>query len=241
VFYVSAARTRDVKTDELGSGDDLLFVMGWGNRVDGTNERWFATQLVEAGYRVTLVELPTNPTDFEREYLAPVADVRDGLDSPVVVGHSTGGLVAAHLQPERVVYVSPWWAFYGEKIRGSLLEWGSKLPIETPVVPIDFDREEVGPRVTDRGWERVPDRVSPAFVREIRRAQAELPPIADGARVCVSLSDTVVGLQGVGERVPPERVHLYEGRHEPFTAEDRTAATAVVVDALDATESDGNV
>lgn len=230
-----------MKTDQLGSGEDLLFVMGWGNRVDGTNERWFATQLADEGYRVTLVELPTNPTDFDREYLAPVADIRDGLDSPVVVGHSTGGLIAAHLQPERAVYVSPWWAFYGEKIRGWLLEWGTKLPIDVPVVPIDFDREGVGPRVTDRHWERMPDRVSPAFIREIRRAQAQLPPIADDAQVCVSLSDTVVGLQGIGDRVPPERIHLYEGGHEPFTAADRTAATAVVIDALAATVSSDNV
>ena len=57
------------------------------------------------------------------------------------------------------------------------------------------------------------------------------------ARVCVSLSDTVVGLQGAGDRVPPERIHLYEGRHEPFTAADRTAATGVVTEALSAAES----
>lgn len=230
-----------METDVLGGGDDLLFVMGWGNRVDGTNERWFADRLADEGYRVTLVELPTNPTDFDRDYLSPVADVADDLDDPTVVGHSTGGLVAAHLQPDRVVYVSPWWAFYGEKIRSWLLEWGSRLPIEQPVVPIDFDREAVGPRVTDRGWRRIPDRVSPAFVRTIRRAQADLPDISDRARACVSLEDTVVGLHGVGARIPPERVHVYDGRHEPFAAADREAATAVVTDALAAVDTSGNV
>jgi dienelactone hydrolase len=230
-----------METDALGRGEDLLFAMGWGTRVDGTNERWFAEQLAAEGYRVTLVEFPTNPTDFEREYLEPLVDLRGDLEDPMVVGHSTGGLIAAHLQPERAVYVSPWWAFYGEKLRGWLVELVSKLPVSTPVVPIDFAREEVGPRVTDRGWERVPDRVSPAFIREIRRAQAALPPIADRARVCASLADTVVGLQGIGPRVPPERVHLYDGRHEPFAAADREAATAVVTDALRAVESDGNV
>ena len=85
-----------METDALGRGEDLLFAMGWGTRVDGTNERWFAEQLAGEGYRVTLVELPTNPTNFERDYLVPVAGVRDDLGSPTVVGHSTGGLVAAH-------------------------------------------------------------------------------------------------------------------------------------------------
>jgi len=230
-----------METDALGTGADLLFVMGWGNRVDGTNERWFAEQLAGEGYRVTLVELPTNPTDFDRDYLEPVADVAGDLADPVVVGHSTGGLVAAHLEPDRAVYVSPWWAFYGEQIRSWLLEWGPKLPIERPVVPIDFDREAVGPRVTDRGWRRVPDRVSPAFVREIRTAQGDLPEVSDRARVCVSLQDTVVGLQGVGAWVPPERVHLYDGRHEPFAAADRAAATTVVTDAIDAVDTGANV
>lgn len=230
-----------METDTLGSGDDLLLVLGWGNRVDGTNERWFAQQVANEGYRVTIVELPTNPTAFEREYLAHVAGARDDLDDPAVVAHSTGALVAAHLEPKRAVYVSPWWAFYGEKLRGRFLEWGSKLPIERPIVPIDFDRDEVGPRVTDRQWDRVPNRVSPAFIREVRRAQDALPPIRETARVCASLRDTIVGLQGVGARVPPERIHLFDGGHEPFAAADRTAATAVVTDALADVESSVNV
>ncbi|MEF8807958.1 alpha/beta fold hydrolase [Natronomonas sp.] len=157
-----------MRTSHQSDGEELLFVMGWGNRVDGTNERWFATQLANEGYRVTLVELPTNPRDFEAEYLDPVADLWRELGEPLVVGHSTGGLVAAHLRPERAVYVSPWWAFHGEKHRERILRWGSKLPLSRPFVPIDFDREEIGPRVTDRGWSRIPDYVSPVFIREIR-------------------------------------------------------------------------
>lgn len=231
-----------MKTDSIGDNEDeeLLFVMGWGNRVDGTNERWFATQMADEGYRVTLVELPTNPRDLETEYVEPVADLWYDLDEPLVVGHSTGALVAAHLQTEQAVYVSPWWAFHGEKHREGILRWGSKLPLVRPFAPIDFDREEVGPRVTDRGWDRIPKHVSPVFISEIRDAQASLPEISDRARVCCSLRDTVVGLQGIGDRVASEQVHLYDGRHEPFAAEDREAATDVVLDAISAV-SDGAV
>lgn len=223
-----------MRTNTIGDGEELLFVMGWGNRVDGTNERWFATQMANEGYRVTLVELPTNPRDFEVEYFEPIADLWYDLDEPLVVGHSTGGLVAAHLQADQAVYVSPWWAFHGEKHRERILRWGSKLPLTRPFVPIDFDRAEIGPRVTDRGWDRIPNRVSPVFIGEIRDAQASLPEISDRARVCCSLRDTVVGLQGIGDRVASEQVHLYDGRHEPFAAEDREAATDVVLAAIDA-------
>lgn len=230
-----------METDCIGDGEDMLFIMGWGNRVDGTNERWFATRLADEGYAVTLVELPTNPTDFERDYLAPVEAVADGLEDPTVVSHSTGGLVSAHVEPERPLYVSPWWAFSGEKHRETLLEWGSKLPLSKPFVPIDFDREEVGSRVTDRGWARLPKYVSPAFIREIRDAQASMPPISERAHVCCSLRDTVVGLHGIGERVPADRIHLYDGGHEPFSAADREAAVSVVTSALARVEERGTV
>lgn len=217
--------------ETLGAGTDLVFVMGWGNRLDGENERWFLEQLA-ADYRVHAFEIPTNGTDFERDYLAPVETYVADLSDPVFCSHSTGGLVVGHLDPDRAVYVSPWWSFYGEKLRGPVFEYGTRLPVERPFVPIDFARGEVGVRVSDEAWERLPKTVSPAFVREIRAAQETMPDPSGDVRVCCSLRDTVVGLQGIGERVTPERVRLYDGEHEPFSAADRVAACEVVTAAL---------
>jgi hypothetical protein len=226
-----------VKTTATGEDDrgELLFVMGWGNRLDGDNERWFTAQLVEAGYRVNVVELPTNIADFEAEYLEPVREYRrqKALQLVPVVSHSLGGLVAAHLKPETAVYLSPWWGFYGEKLRSTQLDLVSKLPFERPVVPIDFQRAEVGSLVTDQQWDRLPSRVSPTFIREIRSAQADLPPI-DDAEVFCSLSDTIVGLQGIGDRVDPSQVTLYEGKHELYSSEGRAGTVQAVLDAVDA-------
>lgn len=90
------------------SDPDLLWVMGWGNRVDSRHERWFVDRLVDAGYRVHAAEVPTNGTDFEADYLAPVRAYRADLGNLRVVSHSTGGLVVAHLEPaEPAVYLSP--------------------------------------------------------------------------------------------------------------------------------------
>lgn len=217
----------------LGSGHPLVFVMGWGNRLDGANERWFLDRLA-ARCEVHAVELPTNPTDFTADYLEPLRDRLEawGFDDPPFLSHSTGGLVVAHLEPSQAVHISPWWAFHGEKHRERVLDLGSKLPIERPIVPIDFGRAEVGARLGDEAWSRLPKRVSPVFVREIRDAQSDLPPATPGEHVCCSLSDTVVGLHGIGDRVPPARVHLFDGGHEPFSSADREAACAVVEDAL---------
>lgn len=220
----------------FGEGEDLLFLMGWGNRLDGNNERWFVDRLGDAGYRVHAAQLPTNITDFEAEYLDPVREYRNrnALQLAPVVSHSTGGLVATYLRPDGAVYCSPWWTFYGLKLRETQLSLVSKLPTDRPLLPIDFERAEVGSRVTETQWADLPKRVSPAFIREIRGAQEAMPEPQDHARVFCSLRDTVVGLDGIGEAVDPGQVTLYDGGHEPFSSGAREAIATQVIDAIDA-------
>lgn len=220
-----------VGSETRGEGPDLVFVMGWGNRLDGENERWFLDRLA-GEYTVHAFEIPTNGTDFAADYLDPVRErVRD-VDDPLYLSHSTGGLVVGHLDPRRAVYVSPWWGFYGEKLRGPVFEYGTRLPVDRPFVPIDFTRAEVGPRLSDEAWARLPKRVSPAFVGTVRGAQQTMPDPGEDALVCCTLRDTLVGLQAVGARVSREQIRLYDGRHEPFSSADREAACGVVERAL---------
>jgi len=220
----------------FGEGEDLLFLMGWGNRLDGENERWFIDRLTDAGYRVHAAQLPTNITDFEADYLDPVREYRNGnaLQLAPVVSHSTGGLIAPHLRPDGAVYCSPWWGFYGLKLRDTQIGLVRKLPTDRPLVPIDFERSEIGTHVTETQWQALPKRVSPAFVREIRAAQESLPEIAPDARVFCSLRDTVVGLDGIGEAVASEQVTLYDGGHELFSSAGRDELVGDVVAAIDA-------
>lgn len=217
----------------VGEGRDVLFVMGWGNRVDGDNERWFADRLVERGHRVRLLELPTDMTDFATDYLEPARDHLEALAEPVVLSHSTGGLVAAHLEPDRTVYLAPWWGIYGRKLRGSALEFLARLPVTTPLVPIDFGREEVGEHVTAAHWDALPERVSPAFLGEVLDAQERRPAIPDDHKVFVSLRDTVISPRAIGEAVAPSQVHLYDGAHEVFSSAGRDELVEPVLDAVE--------
>ncbi|WP_218026131.1 alpha/beta fold hydrolase, partial [Nocardia miyunensis] len=65
------------------------------------------TQLVEAGYRVLAVDLPGHGRSPDitpwsvRTVVQWVAEVLDahGVDEPVVVGHSLGGLLAVEYAP----------------------------------------------------------------------------------------------------------------------------------------------
>lgn len=217
----------------FGEGADVLFVMGWGNRIDGDNERWFVDRLVERGHRVRVLQLPTDIADFEREYREPARDHLEALADPVVVSHSAGGLVAAHLQPERAVYLAPWWGIYGRKLRGTALELLARLPVSVPVLPIDFDREEVGAHVTDEHWAALPKRVSPAFMAEMLDAQADRPPVPSEHPVLLSLRDTVISHRAVGEAVDPQQVTLYDGGHELFASAGREELVEPVLDAVD--------
>lgn len=224
-----------MRFETFGEGEDLLFIMGWGNKLDGENERWVIDRLVEAGYRVHAAQLPTNITDFETEYLQPTRQYRDSkaLQLAPVLGHSTGGLVAPYLRPKAAVYLSPWWQFYGLKLRETTLKLVTSLPTDRRLIPLDFERAELGGLVTQSQWEMLPDRVSPAFVREIWAGQKSMPAIDNGARVFCSLQDTIVGLDGIGERVDPTQVTLYDGKHELFSSAGREDHVEAVLEALD--------
>lgn len=223
-----------MRTQTFGSGEDLLFLMGWGNRLDGENERWFVDRLVDAGYRVHAVEFPTDITSFETECLDPVREFRleNALQLAPVVSHSIGGLVSAYIQPEGTVYMSPLWGFHGEPGGEKTLGLLSKLPTNKKVLPHTIGRTDIGGLVTDSQWERMPDRASPTFVREVQSAQESMPSPRADARVLCSLNDTVVDLRTIGAHVDADQVTLYEGRHELFSSEGREKHVRKVIDAV---------
>lgn len=216
-----------------GGSPGVLFVMGFGNRLDGADERWFLDRLAAAGYRVHAVELPTNGTDFDADYRDPVQRYHDEHEPAAVLGHSLGGLVAAHLETDaEAVYLAPWWGLYGEKF----LTWERwlipRLPTAARLIPIRTEREEIGSLLTEDEWSRLPKRISPAFVTAVYRAQQRRPPVDGSAVVFVSLRDTIVGLEAVGSAVDRDRVRLYDGAHQLFSSTGRERATERVVGAL---------
>lgn len=216
-----------------GTGDnDLLFVMGWGNRLEGENERWFIDRLADESYRVHAVQLPTDIADFDREYLRPVQRYHDAHEPSVVVGHSLGGLVAAHLETDAPrVYLAPWWGISGLKQLGWQSVVVPRLPVRAKVIPINASREEIDAYVTDEQWTAL-QRISPVFITEIYRAQQALLPISDEDVVFCSLRDTIVSVNAIGEVATSDQVYLYDGGHELFSSSSRRVATREVLTVL---------
>lgn len=211
----------------------VVFIGGWGQRLDSPNTRWLLDVLTTAGMAVHAFELPTGMTDLHREYVEPVARFRASLGPHGVLSHSAGGLVAAHaLAGRRGVYLSPWWGLYGGKLRARALQWCLRLPLRARLLPIDFTRDELGDLVTDEDWAALPKRVSPRFVAEIARAQAALPPVAPESLVFCSLRETIVGLDAIARRVRADRIVLYEGGHELYSSSCRETFRERIVEAL---------
>jgi len=219
-----------VRTDVFGEGRDLLFVMGWGNTVDSRHERWFVDYLVEAGFRVHAMEVPTNGTAFDADYLAPVRSYRADIGDHLVLSHSTGGLVVAHLRPdEHAVYLSPWWGMAGDSTLAGLL---ARLPTDRPLLPAGIDPSGLG-ELAERCDLTAPDRASPAWLRTMGGAQESVPPIDDGDVVFCSLRDRVVSVRAIGEHASADQVELYDGGHELFASSGRESHAERVVAALD--------
>ena len=211
----------------------LLFVMGFGNRLDGDNERWFLDRLTGAGYRVRAIQLPTNIADFDRAYREPVQRIHDEDPPAGVLSHSLGGLVTAFLETSAPqVFLSPWWGIFEGKVSAWERWLVPRLPIRAPVLPIKTRRDELGEHLPDEAWESLPKRISPAFITEVYRAQQRRPPIGADAVVFASLEDTIVSLQAIGEAVSATQTTLYEGGHQLFSAAGRQEAIAAVLAVL---------
>lgn len=207
-----------MKVDIFGDGDeDLLWVMGFGNRADSRHERWFVDRLAEAGYRVHAAELPTNSAAFEADYLDPVRSYRADLGDHALLCHSMGGLVTAHLQPDQpVVYLSPWW---GSELPLALrpLLW---LPTSLRILPAGIEPEGLGELATAEDV-TAPSRVSPAWLRTMLDAQASLPAIDEADVVFYSPEDPVVDTDAIREHAAEHQLRPYQGGHELFASADR--------------------
>ena len=212
----------DSRTFNESGSPTLLFVMGLGNQFDDASVGWFVDQLTGAGYRVHTLQLPTDITDFEREYRRPVQRVHDEHDPAGVVSHSLGGLVTAFLDTTaRNVYLSPWWGIYEGKVSPWARWIVPRLPLQTRVLPTKTHRDELGEHLSDDEWEQLPKRISPVFITEIYNAQQARPSISADAVVFVSLADTIISLKTVGAAVCSDQIRLYDGGHQLFAATDR--------------------
>lgn len=218
--------------NESGS-PTLLFVMGFGNRLEGATESWFIDRLTADGYRVHVIQLTTDIADFQQEYIVPVQQIHDDQDPVAVLGHSLGGLVMAYLETAaRTVYLSPWWGMYESKV-SAWEEWlVPQLPIRARILPIKTRRDELGDYLSDAEWEQLPKRLSPVFITEVYYAQQVRPPIDEDATVFASLEDTIISLRAVGTAVAADQIRLYEGGHQLFAARGREEAIDEVLAVL---------
>ncbi|WP_415382312.1 alpha/beta hydrolase [Halosimplex sp. TS25] len=217
---------------EFGDGDErVLFVLGWGNRAHHENVRWLVDELVAAGYTVDVGTIPDHGDDFDAQYVRPTQRRHDATDPDRVLSHSTGGLVAAHLDSAAPrVYLSPWWGMAGES--GPLQRLLVSLPTARPIIPVPMDDDALGDLATEDQLSDGPDRIAPAFLRTVADAQERLPNFREDSVVFCSLTDSVVGVDAIGEHAPAERIVLYDGGHEFFTSGSRDRTLEWVLAAL---------
>ncbi|SFR99351.1 hypothetical protein SAMN05216559_2193 [Halomicrobium zhouii] len=211
-------------TSDGAAERDCLFVLGWGNRPDHEPVRWLIDRLVADGWRVHTAALPVHVTNVRHEWVAPVERYAADLDEFALLGHSAGGLTAAHARVSGATtrtYLSPWWG-YPPATSGPLPSLLAKIPADAKVLPSGMAGPHLlGEYATERQVAATPDRVSPRFLRATREAHDRLPAIDDDAVVFCSLSDRVVSTRAIGDRVDSDHVVLYDGGHELFSSVSR--------------------
>jgi len=211
-----------VRTRVYGEDNDrdLLFLLGWGEKLENHAFTWLVDLTTSAGFRTHVVEFPDSVRDFDREYVQPVKSYQAALGDHIVIGYSLGGLIAAYLSAQqKTIYLSPFWGMFGHKLMKTRLALVRRIGLNIPLLPIDYGREEIGDIATEADWESVPKRATPVWLREILKAQENMPPIQQSSVVFCSLRDTVVSLKAIGERA--SNVILYDGHHELYSSSNR--------------------
>jgi len=204
-------------------GDPLVFVLGWGNRPEHDGVQWLLDRLTDAGYRVSAFEIPRTITDFESEYLAPVRERVTALDSPRFLSHSTGGLIGRYLDGdafETRTYLSPWWGFHDD-LQNPVVSLLMRVPLARAVLPASAEKEELGELASDDWVADSPDHAAPTFLREAKRAQAEIPPFDARDAVFYNPDDPIVSASAIEMQTPPENRRAFEGGHELFNSKSR--------------------
>lgn len=222
---------------EFGDGDRrLVFVLGFGNRPEHDGVQWLLDRLTDAGYRVTAFEIPRTVTDFESEYLAPVADYVADLDSYRLLSHSTGGLIARYVDAdgglETRTYLSPWWGFH-EDLETPLVSLLMKLPVSKPILPASSDRSDLGELASDEWLADSPDYAAPTFLREARRAQKAIPPFDEDDVVFYNPEDPIVGADAIEAQTPAANRVEFTGGHELFNSRCRDEHVETLLAAVD--------
>ena len=211
--------------DRFGDDEDppLLFVLGWGNRTHHEPVRWLIDHLSEE-FRVHTATLPVHVTDVQAEWVRPVERYAADLDSPALLGHSAGGLTAAHadVDARTRTYLSPWWG-YPPATRGPHVDLIARVPLDAKLLPSGINATALGAHATERQVEETPSRVSPRFLQATRAAHESVPEVDEDAVVFCSLSDRVVSLRAIGDNVSSERLVVYDGGHELFSSRSREA------------------
>jgi hypothetical protein len=215
--------------------DRVVFVLGWGNKPEFDNVQWLVDRLVEADYLVDVFEIPPHVSDYRAEWIEPVRS-HVAEHAPVrSLSHSTGGLISRYLDAADLhsrVYLSPWWGFH-EDLESPLTPIILRLPISTPFLPADFDKEELGELATEYQVEHTPSKMAPTFLREAKRGQRNMPPFDVDDAVFYSPTDPIVGTDAIEEQAPPANRVQYEGGHELFCSSSRDEHIDTVLAALE--------
>jgi hypothetical protein len=218
-------------------GPPVVLVMGWGNKLHHENVTWLSALFAEAGYRVHTFQIPVTISDFEAEYLEPVEEYVEEFEQFRLVGHSTGGLIAPFLDGGITrTYLSPWWGFPQGPVGAddTLLGLFSKLPTSREIIPSgESSAEDIGELATEQQLAEGPTKVAPTFLREIRRAHRERPPIDDDAVVFCTPADSIVSVRAIADAVSFDQLVFYEGEHELFSSRNREAYRETLLEAVE--------
>lgn len=178
-----------------GTGNKVVFIMGWGNRLDDACVLWLEIQAKRENWNLLIIEIPTEFLSFQK-ILSKIQDEISEEKIDLLIGFSMGALFAVHLNAHKRIFVSPYWKIPIHRlINGSygLSMFFLKLIkfIRIPILPRGFSEDEIGEMDIPKF---VPEKISPYTIHEIILAQNGIPEIGSSDYIFICETDNVIDL-----------------------------------------------
>ncbi|MGA1821394.1 MAG: alpha/beta fold hydrolase [Thermoplasmatota archaeon] len=226
-------RYLDFDVMKIGSsGDDLLFVMGYGNDFGNPGIKWTIEWLESIPFRTRLVRIPTGFTDFRSQVIDPLQKIADDLSDLILISHSFGSLAASYVKgARRNIYIGPYWGVPPHKTSPFLdriVRFMGRSRIS--LIPRGFEYPDLGDAAVERDIATVPKTLSFATLNQLLDHLENLPPPRKRDIVYYDPDDRIIDTDAVRNR--GIEIREYTGGHCPFTVKDRDRLFKDVLDLI---------
>jgi esterase/lipase len=212
---------KDLETRTVGSGKDVMFLLGYGITLEQPGTRWIIDKFKDEGIQTTFVIVPTDMTDYQKDILEPCKKIEDRMEDHMLLGLSLGGLAGAYMEKaKKRIFLSPFWGVNDSlKYMGYDTALRRLKTVRYRIIPRKFNVSDAGHYAVKEDIHGIPMWLSFSTLYQMVQMQSAMPPPREDDLVYRSKDDRIISHESIEARKVP--IVEYEGGHMIHLVKDR--------------------